>query len=155
MGEKINNILRKLKRKSKKLVKDDIYTEFFYFNKNRRIIEFLEQDGVLVMETFFKKFIQKELSEFIRIKILNDNEEEIKNWYFEEEDLVILISINWGNKKQEISVDISIDNFITTIINSNKEVFKEVDYNLLNSFIISFLELRSKNISLIYNRLKN
>jgi len=77
-GKKTSFILRQFKKKSKRIVNKDIFTEFFYINRERRIVEFLLNDENLVIETFFKEFLPSEFRDFVSIKALNDVEEEIK-----------------------------------------------------------------------------
>jgi hypothetical protein len=147
-GEKTNFIIRQFKRKAKKIVYKDYFTEIFYLNKSRSVIEFLKDEtGNYVVEVFFKEFIPNEFKEFISLKILNDSEEEIKNWYYDDENLIILISINWGFKKEEITLELDISNFIITKIDNFGIVKREINYKLLNDHIISFLTLTARELS--------
>ena len=102
-GKSTNFILRQFRRKSKRVVHKDLFTEFFYLNKGRRVIEFLKnEDKILSIESFFKEFMPQEFKDFVSVKILNDAEEEITSWYYDEENLTIVIKINrniiTGNK---------------------------------------------------------
>lgn len=153
-GDKTKFILKQFKKKSKKLINKDYFTEFFYLNKNRKVIEFItNQDEELIIETFFKKFIPEDFKEFVKLKILNDSEEEIKNWYYTDENLVFVIAINWGFKKQELSIDIDIDNFIITVIDEKGNVMKNIDYTLLNDHLISFLTTQARNLAETYRKI--
>jgi len=154
-GKKTNFILRQFKRKTKQIVRKDFFTEFFYINRERRVIEFLPLDEILAIEHFFKEFLPTEFRDFIEIKILNDVEEEINTWYFDNENLVLLIKINWGFKKQEISIDIAIENFIVTAIDENNQILRDVDYVLLNDYFISFLTIQARSLAETYKKLHN
>jgi hypothetical protein len=152
-GKRTDFILKQFKRKSKKILKRDLFTEFFYLNKERNIIEFLETNQITNVNTFFKEFLSDDLKPFVNVKIYNDCEEEIKTWYYKDENLLLVIDVKWGFKTQEISTEICIDNFLITIIDDKKRVLKSIDYNLLNDFVISFLTLKAKEISEIYKKL--
>lgn len=154
-GKKTSFILRQFRKKSKRVVNKDYFTEFFYLNKDRRIIEFLTQDDNLVMQDFFRHFLPDEFKEFVNVKLLNDVEDEIKTWYFEQETLVIVLNVNWGFKKQEISIDVNIENFMVTIIDEKEQLTRDIDYTLLNDFLISFLTLQARNLAEIYEKISN
>jgi len=151
--KKTNHVLRQLKKKMKKNVKKDFYTEFFYLNKERKVIEFLSQENKLYIEEFFKEFIPSEFREFVNLSLLNDVEEDIKTWYFEEENLILVININWGKKKQEISIELNIENFIITSVSDDGTIMKEIDYTLFNEFLISFLKRQASQLSKTYQTL--
>ena len=146
-GKKTSFILRQFRRKNKRIVNKDLFTEFFYLNKERRVIEFLHQDEQLVFEDFFKQFLPEEFREFISVKIFNDMEEDIKTWYYDSENLVIIVNVNWGFKKQEISVDINIENFIITVVDEKGLILRNVDYVMLNDYLISFATLQARNLA--------
>lgn len=146
-GKKTSFILRQFKKKSKRIVNKDIFTEFFYINRERRIVEFLLNDENLVIETFFKEFLPSEFRDFVSIKALNDVEEEIKIWYYDNETLVLVIEVNWGFKKQEMSVDIDIENFVVTVIDENGQMTRDIDYTLLNDYVISFLTIQARTLA--------
>lgn len=148
--KKTNHVLRQLKKKMKKNVEKDFFTEFFYLNKERKIIEFLSQENNLYLEEFFKEFVPTEFREFVSITLLNDVEEDIKTWYFEEENLILMITINWGKKKQEISTELNIENFIVTSVSDDGNIIKEIDYTLFNEFLISFLKRQASQLSRTY-----
>ena len=136
----------------------DLFTEFFYLNRDRRVIEFLsdsENDKVFIIESFFKRFLSKELRPFVEVRILNDLEENIRNWYYEDENLVLLLKINWGFKKQEISLDVCIENFVVTVLDDSETMIRKVDYVMLNGHFISFLTLQARGLSEIYENLTN
>lgn len=146
-GKKTSFILRQFKKKSKRVVNKDYFTEFFYLNKNREVIEFLKDSNGYILENFFKEFVKEEFKEFVEINILNENETPINLWYYNEENLVLVIKINWGISKQEISVDIDIENFEITIINDNGKIKKSIDYTMFNDYLISFLTIQARNLS--------
>lgn len=152
-GKKTGFILRQFRRKSKRIVNKDLFTEFFYLNKNRRIIEFLSQDETLVYEEFFKQFVPDEMKGFIKVRILNDLEDEINIWYYDAENLTIVIDINWGFKKQEISIDVNIENFCVSAIDQQGVIVREVDYTMLNDYLISFATIQARNISETFENL--
>ena len=152
-GKKTSFILRQIKRKSKRLVNKDLFTEFFYLNRERRVIEFLKNENTFVMESFFKEFLPSEFREFIEIKILNDIEEKINTWYYDNENLVIVIGVNWGFKKQEISVDVNVENFVVTVIDEKNQVLRDVDYVMLNDYLISLLSIQARNLAESFNKL--
>ena len=155
-GKKTSFILRQFRKKNKRTINKDLFTEFFYLNRDRKVIEFLpeaEKEGKFIVESFFKKFLARELRTFVEVKILNDVEEEIKNWYYEDENLVLLIKINWGFKKQEISLDVCIENFVVTILDDSDSLIRKVDYVMLNDHLISFLTLQARALSEVYENL--
>ncbi len=154
-GKKTSFILKQFKKKSKRVIHKDYFTEFFYLNRNREIIEFLRDDeGRLLLEVFFKEFIQEEFRDFIKIKILNDDENEITTWYYNNENLVIVIGINWGFKKQEISITIDIDNFEVLIIDDDK-IIESVDYTMFNDHLISFLTIQARKLAKLFDKMYN
>jgi hypothetical protein len=156
-GKKTSFILRQFRKKSKRTVNKDLFTEFFYLNRDRRVIEFLKEGDSddFVIQNFFKKFLAKELRPFVEVNLLNDVEEPIKNWYYEDENLVLLLKINWGFKKQEISLDVCIENFIVTVLDDNESILRKVDYVMLNDHLISFLTLQARNLSEVYENISN
>lgn len=146
-GESTDFILKQFKKKSKRIVKKDLFTEFFYLNRERKVIEFLKHDNNLAMDNFFKEFIQEEFRPFVKIKLFNDMEEEIGSWFYEEENILLVIEVNWGDKKQEISIEIDIENFTVTIVDQNGYLTRSIDYIMLNDYLISFLTLQSRNLA--------
>lgn len=147
-GKKTSFILRQFRRKSKRVVNKDLFTEFFYLNRTRRVIEFLtDYNKSLHVENFFKEFLPAEFRDFVKLKVLNDAEEEISTWYYDEENLVIVINVNWGFKKQEISVDLNIENFVVTSINEDGKILRDVDYTLFNDYLISFLSIQARTLA--------
>ena len=152
-GKKTSFILKQFRKKSKRIVNKDYFTEFFYLNKDRKVIEFLSSNEILCMETFFKEFIPAEFRDFISFKILNDNEEKIKNWYYDEENLVFVIKVNWGFKKQEISIDLNIENFTVSVISEEGIAIQEVDYTLFNDYLISFLTIQARTLAETFEKL--
>ena len=156
--EKTEKLLRHFKRKTKKTLSKNVFTEFFLLNKNRKIIEFLNQENVLLIELFFKQLIPTDFREFVNIKILNEFGEDIFIWYFEEEILSLVICIKWGFKKQEISVEFDIENFTEKLIeissdeDEKSKVLENINYKILNDYIISFLSNQAENLSKCFNR---
>ena len=146
-GKSTDFILKQFKKKSKRVVKKDLFTEFFYLNRERRVVEFLKHGDELAMDVFFKEFIPSEFRPFVQVKAYNDMEEEITTWFYDEENLVILIEVNWGNKKQEISVDIDIESFAVSIVDQNQQLTRSVDYIMFNDYLISFLTLQARNLA--------
>ena len=146
-GNTTDFILKQFRKKTKRLIKKDLYTEFFYLNRGRRVIEFLEHEKELSMNVFFKEFLPQEFRDFVKVKILNDSEEEVKTWYYDEEELVVAIEVNWGKKQQEISVDIDIDLFAITIVDQDQNMTKSIDYIMFNDYLISFLTLQARNLA--------
>ena len=153
-GKKTGFILRQIKKKTKRLIKKEFYTEFFYLNQNRRVIEFLvNEDEKSAIEIFFKEFIPEEFRNFIKIKILNEDEEPINSWYYDDENVVLVISVNWGFKKQEISIDIDMDNFVITVIDDKEKVEKNIDYTMFNDYLISFLTIQARTLSETFQKI--
>lgn len=152
-GKKTGIILRQFRKKNKRIVHKDLFTEFFFLNKDRRIIEFLFQDEKLIIETFFKEFLPDEFKNFINVKIYNDMEEEIKTWYYDSENLVVAITVNWGFKRQEISVDINIENFVVNVVDEKGLIIRNIDYVMFNDYLISFLTLQARNLAQSYESL--
>ncbi len=151
-GKKTGFILRQFRRKSKRIVNKDFFTEFFYLNKQRRVIEFLfDENKTLCVESFFKEFLPVEFREFISIKVMNDVEEEVKTWYFDEENITLVVSVNWGFKKQEISVDLNVENFTVTVIDEDGKILRDVDYTLFNDYIISFLTIQARSLAQVFD----
>ncbi len=154
-GNTTDFILKQFRKKTKRIVKKDLYTEFFYLNRSRRVIEFLEHEKILAMDSFFKEFLPQEFKDFIKVKILNDSEESISTWYYDEENLVLVIEVNWGKKQQEISIDIDIDSFVISIIDQDQQVVKSIDYIMFNDYLISFLTLQARNLAQTFEVLAN
>ncbi len=152
--DKTSSILRQFKKKTKRIVNKNLFTEFFYLNKEREVIEFLYHEDDLIINQFLKKFLPKELSEFVELKIFNDEEEEIKSWYYNDENLVLIIEVNWGEGKQEISMEIDIENFNITIVSDKGFFAKTVDPILLNDYFVSFIGIQANAISQTFNNLK-
>ena len=146
-GKKTGFILRQFKRKSKQVVHKDFFTEFFYLNRERRVIEFLTQDGTLALERFFHQFIPSDFRSFVSLKVFNDVEEEIKTWYFDEENAVLVIAVNWGTKRQEISVELCSESFAVSVVDEEGRMFRDVDYALCNDFLISFVTLQARTLA--------
>lgn len=147
-NKNVEAILRQFRKKSKRIINKDYFTEFFYINKNRKVIEFLfDEKNNLLLEKYLKKFIEKDFKEFIKISLINDEEEEIKTWFYEKEDLIINLQINWGFKKQEICLQIDIENFIIEILDQENFCLRKIDYNLLNDYLISFITNQAKTLS--------
>ncbi|MFW5704290.1 MAG: hypothetical protein ACOCXG_00475 [Nanoarchaeota archaeon] len=151
--KKTSSILKRLKDASNGLVKSEIYTEFFYLNRERKVVEFLKNKGEFNLETFIKELLPAEFRDFVSLKVLNDDEEEISTWYYEEELAVFVINVNWGVKKEEISLDLNINNFIVAAIDSRGIYERRINLNLLNDFIISFLTIQAKDLKNTFKKL--
>ncbi len=154
-GNNTDFILKQFRKKNKRILKKDLYTEFFYLNRERRVIEFLKHDDEFAMSIFFKEFLPQEFRSFVDLKVLNESEETISNWYYQEENLVLVVEVNWGNKKQEISIDIDIDSFVVSIIDQNQNLVRSIDYVLFNDHLISFLTLQARNLAKTFDYLSN
>lgn len=152
-SEKTNAILRQFRKKSKRVVNKDLYTEFFYLNKNRSAIEFLAVDDELMLDGFLKRFLPQEFRDFVSLKLMDDSEEEIRVWFYDNENLVIVIEVNWGFKKQEISIDLDIENFSITVVDDEDVATKEIDYVLFNEFLISFLTTQAENLAQSFEKI--
>lgn len=146
-GKKTGFILRQFRKKSKRLVHKDLFTEFFYLNKDRRVIEFLSQDDQLVVQSFFNQFLPDDMKGFVKIKLMNDMEEEIKVWYFDSENLVIVLDVNWGFKKQEVSIDMNIENFCITVVEESGMAVRDIDYVMFNDYLISFFTAQARTLA--------
>lgn len=146
-GKTTNFILRQFKKKSKRVLSKDSVKELFLVNKERDVVEFLTQDEQLIADLFFKEFLPNELKDFVEVKIHNEDEEPIKTWYYNDENLVFIINVNWGRKQHEISIDIDIENFAVSFIDEKKRVVTKLDYNLLSDHIISFLTIQARNLA--------
>lgn len=151
--DKINNLLRKFKKKSKKILSKDKYTEFFIINTQRQVIEFVcDEEEKLLISSFFEEFLPNEFKDFCKLSIVNEMNEEISKWYYDEEDLSIKMSINWGTNKQEISSIIDIENFFITL-SANEEVYaRSIDIDLLNNYIVNLVTTQAMHISKIYKK---
>ena len=147
-------ILGKIRKKSKKIIEKQVFTEFFFINKNRKVIEFLKDNNETNLEFFFKNLIKEEFRPFVKLKIYNCSEEEIETWYYDEENLVLAIEINFGKKKQQNSIEININNFVLTSLDNWENSIIFIDFKLLNNFLITFLKSESEKISRVFNKLK-
>ena len=147
-------ILGKIRKKSKKIIEKQVFTEFFFINKNRKVIEFLKDNNETNLEFFFKNLIKEEFRSFVKLKIYNCSEEEIETWYYDEENLVLAIEINFGKKKQQNSIEININNFVLTSLDNWENSIIFIDFKLLNNFLITFLKSESEKISRVFNKLK-
>jgi hypothetical protein len=148
-----SSVLRQFRKKSRRVLNKDLYTEFFYLNRNRKVVEFLVDGENLLISDFFKEFLPIDFRDFVSVELHNDSEESINTWFFDVEDLVIVVKIDWGFRKEEISIDIDIDNFVVTSVDENGSAFQQVDYRLLNEFIISFLINQAKILSETYEKI--
>jgi len=61
--------------------------------------------------------------------------------------------VNWGFKKQEISLDINIENFIVTVVDEKGAIMRSIDYVMFNDYLISFLTLQARTLSETYESL--
>ena len=148
-----SSVLRQFRKKSRRVLNKDLYTEFFYLNRNRKVVEFLVDGENLLISDFFKEFLPFDFRDFVSVELHNDEEEKINAWFFDMEDLVIVIKIDWGFRKEEVSIDVDIDNFVVTSVDEKGNALQQVDYRLLNEFIISFLTNQAKVLSESYDRI--
>lgn len=147
--------LKKIRRKAQKAVKNQQFTEFFVLNKQRKVIEFLlTTDNRNLLDIFFKNLVPEELKDFVSVKLRDDSEEIINHWYFEKEVLVIVLSIDWGDNKQDISIELDSEQFEMLILNSSGLNIKVLDYKLLNDFLINFLKRQAESVTKTFNELK-
>ncbi len=152
--DNVEKLLKKFKKKSKRTLKKEIFTEFFFLNKNRKVIEFLlDESENLLLNNFFKELLPKEIKEFCELKLVSDDEE-VKTWYYDDENLIIKIDILWGINKQEMFLELDIDNFTINNIKNESFLFKYVDVDLLRNYLINFVINVSKKISKDYNAIK-
>jgi hypothetical protein len=151
--KKTTAILKKLRKTSKDLIKKEIYTEFFYLNRERKVIEFLKYKNQFILELFLKELLPEDFREFISFKLLNDEEEEIQTWYYEDELSVLVISVNWGLKKEEISIDLNINNFVVASIDSENIYERRINHNLFNDFMISYMKNIANDLNVKYQEL--
>jgi hypothetical protein len=147
------SVLRQFRKKSRRVLNKDLYTEFFYLNRNRKVVEFLADGENLLISDFFKEFLPIDFRDFVSVELHNDDEDKINAWFFDMEDLVIVIKIDWGFRKEEVSIDVDIDNFVVTSVDGEGNSFQQVDYRLLNEFIISFLINQAKVLSESYEKI--
>lgn len=152
-GESTEFILKQFRKKTRRIINKDLFTEFFYLNRHRKVVEFLHHNKSPAMQIFLQEFLPSQFKSFVTLRILNDVEESISTWYYEEENITLSIAVNWGFKKQEISIDIDIENFMVTIIDDKENVIKSIDYVMLNDYIISFLTLQARNLAQTFEAL--
>ncbi len=152
--KKVNDLLRRLRKKSKKALLLNTYTEFFAINTRRKVIEFLTNNrDELLYNVFFKEFLPREIKDFCNLRIVNDVGEEIRNWYYDDENLLIKVDINWGFGKQEIAIEIDVDNFCVSLFKDEEVVARNVDIELLSEFLVSFAVLQAEKIAITYNKI--
>lgn len=152
---KLDSLLRKYKRKTKKSLRKETYTEFFYVNTHRKVIEFLsDENEELLLNKFLKEFLPSEIKEFCELGLFNEMDEEIKNWYYENETLIIKIQVKWGFSTQDLVLDIDIENFYVNLYKNGELSGKNIDIELLNNFLINYIISQSENISKIYDSIK-
>jgi len=46
-----------------------------------------------------------------------------------------------------MSVDIDIENFVVTVIDENGQMTRDIDYTLLNDYVISFLTIQARTLA--------
>jgi len=97
-----------------------------------------------------QQFLPVEFHDFVKLKLLNDSEEPLKTWYYLDENLALVLDVNWGFKRQQISIDVDIESFTITIVDDKENITRNVDYLMLNDFLISFITLQSRNLSQIF-----
>jgi len=150
----VENILKKFKKKSIRTLKKETYTEFFYLNKSRRVIEFLvDENDELLLNKFFKEFLPREIKDFCDLELFVDDEEEIRSWYYEDENLILKIIIKWGINIQEIFTEVDIDNFMVSLINNEDLLIKNIDIELFKNYLINFVINQAESISKSYHKI--
>lgn len=152
-GKRTDFILKQFKRKSKRVVNKDYFTEFFYLNRERSVIEFLKIDGELIMDKFLKEFLPSDFREFVEVKVINDVDEPIKTWFYDEENISIIIGVNWGINKQQITIEVDVENFAVTVVDQQGMYMRRLDYQLLNDFLISFLTTQARTLAETFDTL--
>jgi len=149
----VENILKKFKKKSLKSIKKETYTEFFYLNKSRRVLEFLvDEKDELLLNKFFKEFLPTEIREFCDLELLVDDEE-VRSWYYEDENLILKIVIKWGVNSQEIFVEVDIENFMVSLVNNEDFLVKNIDVDLFKNYLINFLINQTESLSKSYQKI--
>ena len=148
--------LKKSQQKAKKAIQNQRFTEFFVMNEQRKVIEFLltTKDNLL-LEYYFLNLLPEELREFASLEIKNEAEENINHWYFNDELIILLFKIDWGDNKQEISMEIDSEQF-ETLITNKESVFgiRFFDYKLCNEFLKSVIKSQAYMISKSFEDLK-
>ncbi|MFT4244663.1 MAG: hypothetical protein ACMXYB_04400 [Candidatus Woesearchaeota archaeon] len=147
--------LRKTKQEAKKAVHNNNYTEFFMLNEQRRVIELLvTSKKKTLLEFYFLQLIPEEIRDFVNLYVKNDIEEEIHHWYFEDEVLVLVFSIDWGDSKQETSIEIDSEQFQFLTLNQNGVGIKFLDYKLCNEFFKQILHSQASMVTKMFQSLK-
>lgn len=148
--------LKKSHQRAKKAIHNQRFTEFFVMNEQRKVIEFLlTTKDKLLLEYYFLELLPDELRSFATLEIKNEAEENITHWYFNDELIVLLFKIDWGNSKQEISVEIDSEQF-EALITSKDSSFgvRFFDYRLCNEFLKSVIKSQADMISSSFEDLK-
>lgn len=147
--------LKKSQQKAKKAIQNQRFTEFFVMNEQRKVIEFLltTKDNLL-LEFYFLELLPEELRDFATLEIKNEAEENINHWYFNDELIVLLFRIDWGDSKQEISMEIDSEQFEVLITNMESIGIRYFDYKLCNEFLKNVVKSQADMISNSFNDLK-
>lgn len=147
--------LRKTKQEAKKAVHNSNYTEFFMLNEQRKVIELLvTSKKKTLLEYYFLQLIPEEIRDFVTLNVKNDIEEDINHWYFEDEILVLVFGIDWGDSKQETSIEIDSEQFEFMTINQNGIGVRFFDYKLCNEFFKQVLHSQATLITKMFESVK-
>lgn len=148
--------LKKSQQKAKKAVLNQRFTEFFVMNEQRKVIEFLlTTKDKLILEYYFLNLLPEELRQFASLEIKNESEENINHWYFNDELIILLFKVDWGNSKQEISMEIDSEQFEVLITNVDSLFgVRYFDYKLCNEFLKNVIKSQANMISKSFEDLK-
>lgn len=147
--------LKKSKQEAKKAMLNQQFTEFFVLNEQRKVIEFLvTSNNTTLLEYYFKQLLPEELRDFVTLQIQSESDEVITHWYFNEEVISLLFTIDWGDSKQEIFLEIDSEQFEMLITNQNGFGVRVFDYKLCNEFIKQVIKSQAKIIIDSYEELK-
>ena len=150
-----DSALKKLKAQAKKSINKQNITDFFVLNKQRKVIEFLlTTEEQLLLTYYLKSLVPEELVNFIDLRLKNELEEEIVHWYFEEEIIIVEISIDWGNQKQTISIEVDTEQFEMLIEYDSSLQVKALDYTMLSDFLSQFVQRQAKMITEVFEGIK-
>ena len=150
-----DSTLKKVKQKAQKAIRNRDFTEFFVLNKQRKVIEFLlTTQEKLLLEFYLHSLIPEEMREFVHLELRNEEEEKIIHWYFDEELVIFVLHIDWGDNKQEISIEVDSEQFEVLVANSGDLGIRILDYKMLNDFMVSFIRKQAEMISNTFNSIK-
>jgi len=127
------------------------FTEFFLINEERKVIEFLKEKNELLMSKFLKELLPRELEPFCYVKLLDDCGEEINCWYYEEESILLNVSVISGQENFELSIELDIELFMISVYMDDIICMKNVDVELFSNYLINFLSIQAKHLSKLYS----